>query len=50
MTTLRAATDSFTVSAAAISHETRYYIHLQVDTVHLVLYKSKDNPFSVSEA
>ncbi|KAL3142187.1 hypothetical protein ABBQ38_002536 [Trebouxia sp. C0009 RCD-2024] len=35
---------------AAISHETRYYIHLQVDTVHIVLFKSKDNPFSVSEA
>lgn len=37
-------------TAAAISHETRYYIHLQVDTVHIVLFKSKDNPFSVSEA
>ncbi|KAL3152626.1 hypothetical protein ABBQ32_001641 [Trebouxia sp. C0010 RCD-2024] len=36
--------------ATAISHETRYYIHLQVDTVHIVLFKSKDNPFSVSEA
>ncbi|KAL0023893.1 hypothetical protein WJX79_006763 [Trebouxia sp. C0005] len=36
--------------ATAISHETRYYIHVQVDTVHIVLFKSKDNPFSVSEA
>lgn len=43
-------TDLYLYAAAAISHETRFYIHLQVDTLHIVLFKSKDNPFSVSEA
>ncbi|KAK9816673.1 hypothetical protein WJX72_003543 [[Myrmecia] bisecta] len=35
--------------ACAVSHETRYYIHLQIDTLHIILFKSKDNPFAVSE-
>jgi dynein light chain LC8-type len=32
-------------SAGAISHEARQYIHIKVDTLHVVLWKSKDNPF-----
>ncbi|WIA12698.1 hypothetical protein OEZ86_006028 [Tetradesmus obliquus] len=31
--------------ASAISHEARQYIHIKVDTLHVVLWKSKDNPF-----
>lgn len=31
--------------AGAISHEARQYIHIKVDTLHVVLWKSKDNPF-----
>ena len=27
--------------AAALSHETRSYIHLQIDTMHIILFKSK---------
>jgi hypothetical protein len=32
----------------AISHEARQYIHIKVDTYHLVLWKSKDSPFTSS--
>ena len=27
--------------AAALSHETRSYIHLHIDTIHIILFKSK---------
>eukprot|EP00891_Asterochloris_glomerata_P005650 jgi/Astpho2/5650/gw1.00079.212.1_t len=27
--------------ATALSHETRSYIHLQIDTMHIILFKSK---------
>lgn len=35
--------------AGAVSHETRQFIHMKVDTYHIVLWKSKDTPFHVSE-
>lgn len=35
--------------ASAVSHETRQMIHLHVDTYHIILWKSKDTPFHVSE-
>mmetsp|Transcript_21279 Transcript_21279/g.59155 ORF Transcript_21279/g.59155 Transcript_21279/m.59155 type:complete len:122 (-) Transcript_21279:292-657(-) len=35
--------------ASAISHETRFYIHLKVETLHVILFKSKDSPFDLEE-
>lgn len=35
--------------ASAVSHETRQFIHLKVDTYHIVLWKSKDSPFHINE-
>mmetsp|Transcript_13966 Transcript_13966/g.30196 ORF Transcript_13966/g.30196 Transcript_13966/m.30196 type:complete len:120 (+) Transcript_13966:289-648(+) len=35
--------------ASAVSHETRQMIHLKVDTYHIILWKSKDTPFHVSD-
>lgn len=35
--------------ASAVSHETRQFIHLKVDTYHIVLWKSKDTPFHINE-
>lgn len=37
------------VHAGAISHETRQFIQLKVDTYHILLWKSKDTPFAVAE-
>ena len=37
-------------TAGAVSHETRQFIHLKVDTYHIILWKSKDTPFHVGEA
>ncbi|KAI8464080.1 MAG: hypothetical protein J3K34DRAFT_380622 [Monoraphidium minutum] len=31
--------------ASAVSHETRQYLHLKVDSVHVIVWKSKDSPF-----
>lgn len=31
--------------ATCVSHETREYIHLQVDSLHIIIWKSKDTPF-----
>lgn len=36
--------------ASAISHETRFYIHLVVETLHVILFKSKDCPFDLEES
>mmetsp|Transcript_4406 Transcript_4406/g.7275 ORF Transcript_4406/g.7275 Transcript_4406/m.7275 type:complete len:122 (-) Transcript_4406:1010-1375(-) len=36
--------------ASAVSHETRQFIHLKVDTYHIILWKSKDTPFHVDAA
>eukprot|EP00803_Ostreobium_quekettii_P004367 evm.model.scf_394.3 EVM.evm.TU.scf_394.3 scf_394:36694-39325(+) len=36
--------------ASAVSHEKRQYIRLVVDTLHIVLWKSKDSPFHFHEA
>ncbi|KAG1661854.1 hypothetical protein FOA52_011621 [Chlamydomonas sp. UWO 241] len=35
--------------ASSVSHETRHFIHLKVDTYHIVLWKSKDTPFNVAD-
>eukprot|EP00873_Tetraselmis_striata_P005312 jgi/Tetstr1/425576/TSEL_015997.t1 len=35
--------------ASAISHETRFYVHLMVETLHVILWKSKDSPFDLEE-
>jgi hypothetical protein len=35
--------------AGSVSHETRQFIHLKVDTYHIVLWKSKDTPFHVTD-
>eukprot|EP00877_Chromochloris_zofingiensis_P002932 jgi/Chrzof1/1263/Cz01g46230.t1 len=35
--------------ASAISHETWHYIHMKVDTYHVILWKSKDSPFHMVE-
>mmetsp|Transcript_7900 Transcript_7900/g.15379 ORF Transcript_7900/g.15379 Transcript_7900/m.15379 type:complete len:119 (-) Transcript_7900:697-1053(-) len=35
--------------ATAVSHETRQFIHMKIDTYHIILWKSKDSPFNVSE-
>ncbi|KAF5826075.1 dynein 11 kDa light chain, flagellar outer arm, partial [Dunaliella salina] len=35
--------------ASAISHETRQFIQLKVDTYNILLWKSKDTPFHVAE-
>ncbi|GFH13207.1 dynein light chain [Haematococcus lacustris] len=35
--------------ASAVSHETRQFIHLKVDTYHIILWKSKDTPFTVAD-
>lgn len=35
--------------ASAVSHETRQFIHLKIDTYHIVLWKSKDSPFHINE-
>ncbi|MEW5302017.1 MAG: hypothetical protein WDW38_008647 [Sanguina aurantia] len=35
--------------ASAVSHETRQFIHLKVDTHHIILWKSKDTPFHVGD-
>uniref|UniRef100_A0A061RAZ4 Dynein light chain n=1 Tax=Tetraselmis sp. GSL018 TaxID=582737 RepID=A0A061RAZ4_9CHLO len=35
--------------ASAISHETRFYVHLMVETLHVILWKSKDSPFDLDE-
>ncbi|GLI69250.1 hypothetical protein VaNZ11_013827 [Volvox africanus] len=32
--------------ASAVSHETRQFIHMKVDTYHVILWKSKDTPFT----
>ena len=37
-------------STGAISHETRQYIHLKVDMLHVVLFKSKDDPFASGDS
>mmetsp|Transcript_6420 Transcript_6420/g.8683 ORF Transcript_6420/g.8683 Transcript_6420/m.8683 type:complete len:119 (+) Transcript_6420:3-359(+) len=34
---------------ASVSHETRCYIHLKVDLLHFIMWKSKDSPFDVDE-
>ena len=31
--------------ASAVGHETRFFIHMQVDLLHIVLWKSRDSPF-----
>ena len=31
--------------AASVSHETRAFIHVQVGTTHVIIFKSKDSPF-----
>jgi len=28
-----------------VSHETRFFVHLKVDLLHVILFKSKDSPF-----
>ena len=33
--------------AASVTHEVRFYTHVQVDLTHFVLFKSKDSPFDV---
>lgn len=30
-----------------MTHEVRFYTHVQVDLTHFVLFKSKDSPFDV---
>mmetsp|Transcript_4911 Transcript_4911/g.8503 ORF Transcript_4911/g.8503 Transcript_4911/m.8503 type:complete len:120 (-) Transcript_4911:291-650(-) len=35
--------------AASVSHETRAYVHLKIDLVHFILFKSKDSPFDVAD-
>jgi dynein light chain LC8-type len=35
--------------AGAISHETRQYIHIKVDTYHIIIWKSKDSPFHMTD-
>jgi len=37
------------MTAGAISHETRQFIQLKVDTYNILLWKSKDTPFHVAE-
>ncbi|PNH05047.1 Dynein light chain, flagellar outer arm [Tetrabaena socialis] len=32
--------------ASSVSHETRQFIHMKVDTYHVILWKSKDTPFT----
>lgn len=32
--------------ASAVSHETRQFIHMKVDTYHVIIWKSKDTPFT----
>ena len=34
-----------TAAAACVSHETREYLHLKVDQLHIIIWKSKDTPF-----
>eukprot|EP00879_Flechtneria_rotunda_P022510 GHRR01023761.1.p1 GENE.GHRR01023761.1~~GHRR01023761.1.p1 ORF type:complete len:123 (+),score=19.28 GHRR01023761.1:363-731(+) len=36
--------------ASAISHECRQFIHMKVDTYHILLWKSKDTPFHTASA
>ena len=31
--------------AACVSHETREYLHIKVDQLHIIIWKSKDTPF-----
>eukprot|EP01024_Parvocaulis_polyphysoides_P027303 TRINITY_DN24797_c0_g2_i2.p2 TRINITY_DN24797_c0_g2~~TRINITY_DN24797_c0_g2_i2.p2 ORF type:complete len:121 (-),score=11.04 TRINITY_DN24797_c0_g2_i2:198-539(-) len=34
---------------SCVAHETRMYIHLQIDMLHVVIWKSKDSPFHAGE-
>ncbi|GAX82956.1 hypothetical protein CEUSTIGMA_g10383.t1 [Chlamydomonas eustigma] len=35
--------------ASAVSHETRQMIHLKIDTLHVILWKSKEAPFQITD-
>ena len=36
--------------ASAVSHECHGYIHVKVDQLHLILFKSRDSPFDGEQA
>ena len=35
--------------ASAVGHETRFYAHLKIGLLHVILFKSKDSPFDVEQ-
>ncbi|CAG9460754.1 unnamed protein product [Pedinophyceae sp. YPF-701] len=35
--------------ACCITHEVRFYIHLQIDRAHVVIFKNKDTPVSLRD-
>ncbi|GBF97092.1 hypothetical protein Rsub_10103 [Raphidocelis subcapitata] len=35
--------------ACAVSHEARAYIHLRVDALHVVIWRSRDSPFHAND-
>jgi hypothetical protein len=35
--------------SGAVSHETRQMIHLKIDTLHVILWKSKEAPFQITD-
>mmetsp|Transcript_35007 Transcript_35007/g.66878 ORF Transcript_35007/g.66878 Transcript_35007/m.66878 type:complete len:120 (-) Transcript_35007:322-681(-) len=35
---------------ASLSHETRAYVHLKIDLLHFIIFKSKDSPFDVEDS
>ena len=40
---------SYIINLGALGHETRMFIHMIIDTMHIVIWKSRDNPFKVGE-
>eukprot|EP01023_Acetabularia_acetabulum_P014892 TRINITY_DN17242_c0_g4_i1.p2 TRINITY_DN17242_c0_g4~~TRINITY_DN17242_c0_g4_i1.p2 ORF type:complete len:117 (-),score=16.78 TRINITY_DN17242_c0_g4_i1:843-1193(-) len=34
---------------SCVAHETRMYVHLKIDMMHVVIWKSKDSPFHAGE-
>eukprot|EP00854_Cymbomonas_tetramitiformis_P019678 gene19678-23539_t len=32
---------------ASVTHETRFYVHMKIDLIHFILFKSKENPYGL---